>query len=142
MTIPALILPMHRSLASYVTVAHAHRAALTIVDGQQALHDAHADFFLKARTYLRDDQDGFLLVRGEEAMIWTQARVPLAQRQACLAQTHPDIGGTLRRRAAAPLQPRQPQQPCDVGLFSDAAQQLDLVDYANPDVIPAGRCKR
>ena len=33
-----------------------------------------------------------------------------------------------RNRAAAPLRPRQPQKPCDVGLFSNEADQLDLVE--------------
>lgn len=33
-----------------------------------------------------------------------------------------------RNRSAAPLRPRKPQKPCDVGLFSDAADQLDLVE--------------
>jgi hypothetical protein len=30
-------------------------------------------------------------------------------------------------RARAPLKPRAPQNPCDLGLFSDDARQLDLV---------------
>lgn len=33
-----------------------------------------------------------------------------------------------RNHAAAPLRPRKPQKPCDVGLFSDDANQLDLVE--------------
>lgn len=33
-----------------------------------------------------------------------------------------------RNRAAAPMMPRKPQKPCDVGLFSDDANQLDLVE--------------
>jgi hypothetical protein len=45
---------------------------------------------------------------------------PLAKDQAELA----------RRQAAAPLKPPAPQRPCDVGLFSDESQQLDLVDMA------------
>lgn len=142
MTIPALVLPMHRSLAGFTLVAHAHRATLNILSGKDTEHAAHADFFLKARTYLRDDQDVFLLVRGDEAMAWKQQRVPLVQRQAVLKETHPDIAGTLRRRAAAPLKPAAPQAPCDIGLFSDAAQQSDLVDYASLEVIPASHCRR
>lgn len=31
-------------------------------------------------------------------------------------------------KAAAPLKPGKPQRPCDHGLFSDAAAQIDLVD--------------
>lgn len=40
----------------------------------------------------------------------------------------PDIAGLLRQKAAAPIKPRKPQQPCDHGLFSDEADQLDLVE--------------
>jgi hypothetical protein len=32
-----------------------------------------------------------------------------------------------RRAADAPLRPRVPQQPCDHGLFSDDAAQVDLL---------------
>jgi hypothetical protein len=32
-----------------------------------------------------------------------------------------------RRAADAPLRPRVPQQPCDLGLFSDDAAQVDLL---------------
>lgn len=45
-----------------------------------------------------------------------------------LPGTAPDIGGTLARKAAAPIKPPAPQKPCDVGLFSDDATQLDLID--------------
>jgi hypothetical protein len=35
---------------------------------------------------------------------------------------------TMARRAAArPLRPRVPQHPCDIGLFSDDAAQVDLL---------------
>jgi hypothetical protein len=40
----------------------------------------------------------------------------------------PDVKGLLRQRAAAPIKPKKPQAPCDVGLFSDDADQLDLVE--------------
>lgn len=33
-----------------------------------------------------------------------------------------------RIRALGPLRPKKPQKPCDVGLFSDDADQLDLVE--------------
>lgn len=36
--------------------------------------------------------------------------------------------GRLMRLAYAPLRPTKPQEACDVGLFSDNARQLDLVD--------------
>ena len=35
-----------------------------------------------------------------------------------------------RRQAAAPLRPKVRQETCDIGLFSDAANQTDLVDAA------------
>ena len=34
----------------------------------------------------------------------------------------------LQQRAAAPLKPAKAQAPCDHGLFSDTAAQLDLVE--------------
>lgn len=52
-------------------------------------------------------------------------------RQMDLAQTERDPAGLAKMLAKAPLRPRKPQNPCDVGLFGDAALQLDLVDMAN-----------
>ena len=49
-------------------------------------------------------------------------------RQAAMAGMSPDVGGLLRQKAAAPIKPRKPQVPCDIGLFSDDADQLDLVE--------------
>jgi len=40
----------------------------------------------------------------------------------------PDVGGLLRLKAKAPMRPGKPQRPCDLGLFSDEADQLDLVE--------------
>lgn len=34
----------------------------------------------------------------------------------------------FRLKSAAPLRPSKPQMPCDHGLFSDEAAQLDLVE--------------
>ena len=34
--------------------------------------------------------------------------------------------------AEKPLKPAKDQKPCDVGLFSDDAAQLDLVDQCKP----------
>jgi len=34
----------------------------------------------------------------------------------------------VQRKSDQPLRPRVPQKPVDLGLFSDGAQQLDLVD--------------
>lgn len=48
-------------------------------------------------------------------------------RQGALPQTGPDLAGLARQLAAAPLRPRKAQAPCDHGLFSDDADQLDLV---------------
>jgi hypothetical protein len=33
------------------------------------------------------------------------------------------------RAAAKPLRPTKPQEPCDVGLFSDDPRQIDLEDF-------------
>lgn len=41
-----------------------------------------------------------------------------------------DRAGLARRLAAAPLCPVAPQSPCDAGLFSDGASQVDLVDLS------------
>lgn len=41
-----------------------------------------------------------------------------------------DGRGHVLRLASAPLKPAKPQQPCDLGLFSDQAGQSDLVDFA------------
>ena len=48
--------------------------------------------------------------------------------QAAMPGMSPDVGGLLRQKAAAPIKPRKPQVPCDIGLFSDDADQLDLVE--------------
>jgi hypothetical protein len=37
---------------------------------------------------------------------------------------------TAQRKADAPVRPRAPQAPCNVGLFSDEPKQTDLVDLA------------
>jgi hypothetical protein len=47
--------------------------------------------------------------------------------QQTLDQCEHDQAGMLKRRAVAALKPSKPQLPCDVGLFSDEADQLDLV---------------
>lgn len=33
-----------------------------------------------------------------------------------------------KRKAAEPLRPEKEQRPCDIGLFSDEANQIDLED--------------
>lgn len=45
--------------------------------------------------------------------------------------TAPDVAGAVQRAADAPLKPAKPQEPCDLGLFSDSPRQLDLVTLAN-----------
>lgn len=47
-------------------------------------------------------------------------------RQMDLPQTASDEAGLVKLLAAAPLRPRKPQNPCDHGLFSDEADQLEL----------------
>lgn len=37
-------------------------------------------------------------------------------------------GELAKRKAEQRLQPAKPQKPCDHGLFSDAAAQVDLMD--------------
>jgi len=56
---------------------------------------------------------------------------------------HPELPGTgitaarkrgrIMRLAMAPMKPAKPQLPCDVGLFSDNANQLDLVELARKE---------
>lgn len=45
-----------------------------------------------------------------------------------LPDTGPNLAGLAKLRAAAPMRPDQPQKPCDIGLFSDDARQIDLED--------------
>jgi hypothetical protein len=42
----------------------------------------------------------------------------------------PAISPLDRRPAAQSMRPTAPQKPCDIGLFSDDAAQLDLVEMA------------
>lgn len=48
--------------------------------------------------------------------------------QFSLPGTEPDEAGALQRKAEAPLKPALVQEPCDVGMFSDASAQVDLSD--------------
>lgn len=45
-----------------------------------------------------------------------------------LPQTEERAADLAKRKAAAPITPRKPQLPCDVGLFSDEASQIDLIE--------------
>ncbi len=45
-----------------------------------------------------------------------------------LAETPERIGGLLKLKARAPIKPRVPQLPADIGLFSDDSLQTDLVE--------------
>jgi len=49
-------------------------------------------------------------------------------RQTQMPGTAADVRGLLRLKAAAPIKPRKPQARCDIGLFSDEADQLDLCE--------------
>lgn len=51
-----------------------------------------------------------------------------------LPQTVAGTAGLVRRQAAEPLRPSKPQKPCDHGLFSDEAAQLDLVEMLQDPV--------
>ena len=50
------------------------------------------------------------------------------QAQVELFSCKPDLAGALLRKADAPLKPAVPQEPCDVGLFGDDANQTDLIE--------------
>ena len=50
-------------------------------------------------------------------------------RQGVMRVCGPDLAGLARKRASEPLMARKPQLHCDIGLFSDDADQLDLVDW-------------
>jgi hypothetical protein len=51
--------------------------------------------------------------------------------QTSLPGTSPDLAGTAQRKADAPLKPKKPQEPCDLGMFSDSPRQLDLMTLVN-----------
>jgi hypothetical protein len=77
--------------------------------------------------------------------MWTKAGVPVDQQdrliQQIAAKAAPgakvgpfqiphDVKGAAQRRAASRLLAPKPQQACDLGLFSDERDQLDLVDLS------------
>jgi hypothetical protein len=45
-----------------------------------------------------------------------------------LPQTEENTAAAAMLRGAMPLKPKQPQKPMDIGLFSDEANQLDLIE--------------
>lgn len=45
-----------------------------------------------------------------------------------LPSTEIDLRGLARLKAAAPIRPPVFQKACDIGLFSDDADQLDLIE--------------
>ena len=54
--------------------------------------------------------------------------------QHVLPGAEPESDAIIARRAAAkPLRSRVPQQPCDIGLFSDTAAQADLLHLIAQD---------
>jgi hypothetical protein len=57
------------------------------------------------------------------------AKLFLSDRQHEMRGMSADIANLLRQKAAAPIKPAKPQKPCDVGLFSDDADQIDLVSW-------------
>lgn len=42
--------------------------------------------------------------------------------------TEENLARLAMRQAAAPLKPKEPQKPMDIGLFSDEANQIDLIE--------------
>lgn len=65
-----------------------------------------------------------------EAM--AKAEIMAAARNGRFAGMPQNIGGLLSLKAAAPLKPTSPQKPMDIGLFSDDATQIDLLDVIKP----------
>lgn len=57
-----------------------------------------------------------------------QAGFEWAMRHGLTRPLPADQAELARRQAAAPLKPAKPQQLCDVGLFSDVATQIDLIE--------------
>lgn len=51
--------------------------------------------------------------------------------QLALPDCPADVAGQLRNRAQGRLMPGKPQKPCDIGLFSDDANQIDLEDLVS-----------
>lgn len=45
-----------------------------------------------------------------------------------LPSTPERTGDLLRLKSRQPLRPSKPQLPCDVGLFSDEPDQVDLIE--------------
>jgi hypothetical protein len=58
----------------------------------------------------------------------TRPNVSAPVGQADMPGCEPDFAGALQRKAGAPLKPAKAQKACDLGLFGNAAGQLDLVD--------------
>lgn len=58
----------------------------------------------------------------EAALAWGMAQKTIP---GCTPVTQRELA---ERRAREPLKPARPQKPCDLGLFSDQAQQVDLED--------------
>ena len=50
-----------------------------------------------------------------------------------LPGTDPRPIDLAKMKATAQLRARKPQEPCDVGLFSDASRQTDLLDSKEPE---------
>lgn len=126
---PAIVLPLHRSLVGWRVVAFsdAKTNSVIVVDGEE--EEKHLVFFNRARIYRRRGNDQYLLVRGDEAMVWNQT-APLEEPtepglQRVLPGAGRDNGASMaRKRITEPMRPRQPQVPCDVGLFAEPAKQI------------------
>lgn len=129
--IPAPVLPLHRDFVGAIVVAWAHREELRIAADQTKLYVEHERFFFKARMYIRDSDDLYLIVCGGGATAWHQAhteRTPAGEQYVISGAERERRAELARRQAAAPLKPSRAQEPCNVGLFSDDAAQTDLVE--------------
>lgn len=133
--VPALVLPLHRSMAGYRLVAYSDAATDNVVVFDAEAGETHLVFFNGARIWRRPGRDIYLLVRGGEALAWTQLATdpgPDGKPQTVLPGCGRVPPAELARRVArAPRKPRKPQAPCDIGLFSDDSTQIDVADLLN-----------
>jgi hypothetical protein len=77
-----------------------------------------AEYLARRATRLKQDREDEQFDDGPDGKL--QCMLPGAERAS--------LATVAKRRANAPLRPKTVQKPCDVGLFSDDADQLDLVE--------------
>lgn len=129
MSFPAPVLPMHRQFIGAIVVAWAHRAALRIAEGREALYAEHEAFFYSGRTYLRDCDDLYLIVNADGATCWRQPHAEPGQPGSPVSCDRARDAAAVRMGTAEPLRGRKPQMPCNLGLFAEGLT-ADLVDLS------------